>query len=88
MYINVLLHHNRKTRKASAIQFLYNRAGDKPLHSKGLVTNGHDIEVQRKDPCTSPLYSAKSFEQLVDQRSVRDMGDNLFTNITAFAAAG
>lgn len=36
---------------------------NKLLHSKGLVTNAHDIEVMRKDP-TSPLYSAKSFEQL------------------------
>lgn len=36
---------------------------NKLLHSKGLVTSAHDIEVQRKDP-TSPLYSAKSFEEL------------------------
>lgn len=36
---------------------------NKLLHSKGLVNSINDIEVQRKDP-TSPLYSAKSFEEL------------------------
>ena len=50
-------------KNASALAFAEISLINKLLHSKGLVNSIHDIEVQRKDP-TSPLYSAKSFEEL------------------------